>query len=138
MPLCLLLALAAWRWGGRVERQTSFAYLAAAIVVKLTQGTGAALYSSLEWSNAAVDVLLLLTFLHASLRGPHRWLLVATALQLLCSLSHLARMIDGDMSRLAYAILTGTGGYPILISLAAGIVARKRRAARMPALGGQN
>lgn len=126
LPLCMLLAIAAWRWGGNIERRASWAFVTAMTAATLTQGLGHAMYSTVEWGVALFDVLLFLVFLNLSFRDPRAWLLVATALQLLSASAHLARMVHIGMSALAYGILTGTGGYPILILLAAGIVAKAR------------
>lgn len=126
LPLCILLAIAAWLWGGNIERCASWAFVTSMALAKLTQGYGYPMYSAVEWSVAVLDALLVLVFFGLSFRNTKTWLLVATALQLLSALAHLARMIDVEMSRLAYAILTGTGGYPILILLAAGIVGKAR------------
>lgn len=130
-PLCVLLAVAAWRWGGGTEQRASWAFVTAMTAAKLAPRLANSMYSSVEWGVALLDGLLLLWFLSLSLRDPKSWLIAVTALQLLSASAHLARMVDWNMTALAYAILMGTGGYPILLLLAAGIVANTRQQARI-------
>ncbi|WP_371425103.1 hypothetical protein [Tardiphaga sp.] len=131
VPLSVLAALAAARWGGTTEKWFAWAFATAAIGQKLVQGAGRTMYVGLEPGVALLDFALFITFLLLSVRCPKTWLLIATAFQLLSASAHLARIVDIGMSPLAYAILMGSGGYPILILLAAGIVAKARQQAKM-------
>lgn len=133
VPLSILAALAATRWGGATERWGAWAFVMAAIGQKLVEGDGPAMYIGLEQGVAMLDIGLLIAFLMLSLCDPKTWLLITTAFQLLSASAHLARMIDVGMSPLAYAILMGSGGYPILILLAAGILAKARQQRKTPA-----
>lgn len=133
VPFCMLLAVASWRWGGSTARQASIAFATAMIAAKLTQGWGHSMYSSVEWSVAVLDFLLVIWFFRLSFRYPKGWMLAVTALQLLSASAHLARIVDVSMSPLAYALLTGSGAYPILILLAVGTAVSAHHGVRMPA-----
>jgi hypothetical protein len=130
LPLTLLVLWGAVQWGGRTEQVVAWSFALASLTQKCTQGLFAQVFSRIEPTVALVDALLLIILFRMSLRDPRWWVLTASACQLLSTLAHAARMVDFDMSPLAYAILTGTGGYPTQFLLIAGIIehhARMRR-----------
>ena len=133
LPLCVLLALAASRWGGHTEKQVAWAFVIAALAQKSSLYWSRLNFKYLEPGVLIVDFGLFIVLMVLAIRDPKTWLLIATAFQLLSASAHLARMIDVGMSPLAYAILMGSGGYPILILLAAGILAKARQQRKMPA-----
>lgn len=131
LPLCVVLAIASLRWGGRTERQASLAFVTAMAIGKVSEGSDQTMYSTLETGVAVLDVLLAAIFFSLAFRDPKTWLLGAAALQFLSAWAHVARVVNTGMDALPYAILTGSAGYPILILLSAGIVTYIRRQARM-------
>lgn len=132
LPLCLLSLALAWRWGGSTERFVAWAFVIATLLQKSTQGLTDPMFSEFELFVALLDFGLLIALLRASFRDPQTWLLIATALQLLSSLAHAARLADVRMTPLAYAILMGSGGYPTQLLLIYGIIALNRRRTRLP------
>ena len=127
LPLCLLTTALAWLAGGRTERIVACSFAIATLAQKAAQGITGPSFAAFEPVVAAIDTALFIVLLLASLRDPRRWLLIACALQLLASLAHAARLVDASMSRLAYAILMGSGGYLTQLLLLFGIVAHHCR-----------
>jgi len=130
-PLCVLAALAAWRWGSRTEVQAACLLLIATIAQRLWESGNSRFLVGFDWRQAAIDWTLFIAFVATTARRPRWWMVGITAFQLFSALAHIAKLIDGASSQLAYGILVGSGGYPILILLSAGIVTQARQRARM-------
>lgn len=126
-PLCLLTLCAAISWGSTTERTVACSFVIASATQNVLLALFGQNYAHLEPSVAIVDTALLCVLFRTSLRHPQWWLLTACALQLLSALAHLGHLADLGMSPLAYAILTGTGGYPTQLLLIAGIANYRSR-----------
>lgn len=127
LPLCLSSTALAWLVGGRTERIVACSFVIATLAQKAAQGIAGPSFSAFEPLVAIVDIGLFITLLVVALRDPRRWLLIVCALQLLAALAHVARLADVSMSRLAYAILMGSGGYLTQLLLLFGIAAHYTR-----------
>jgi hypothetical protein len=125
-PLALLTLLAAWRWGGRSERTIGFLYAIGTLIEFASQTR----YDTFEPIIAAVDWSLFGLVTAVAVRDRHLWLSASAAALLLGNLGHMAKLSDPTLPKLAYAILIGSAGYPVLILLAIGIIAHKRRPVR--------
>lgn len=77
-------------------------------------------YRTIEIGVAGVDLCLLIALVACLVRYERRWLYAASALQFVVVTAHFAKLAEPTISRLAYAIMTGSGGYPSLILLATG------------------
>lgn len=127
LPLCLLSLVLAWRWGGTTERIAAWSFVIATLAQQLGHRIAGPAFSHFEPLMALIDAALFGTLLWLSFGDPRRWLLIASALQLLSLLGHFARLMTGHMMPLAYAILMGSGGYPTQFLLIGGIIAFHRR-----------
>jgi hypothetical protein len=130
-PLCSLALLASWRWGGKTEILAAASYVIAADLQKVVQGWEAPMFARLEVLVALLDAGLFLFLTALAVRTPRTWILCAAALQLLACTGHIAKMLDVSISRLAYAIMMGSSGYPLLILLTAGVIASARQRMRI-------
>jgi len=72
-----------------------------------------------QWSAFAADTCLLVLLTAIALRSRHFWPLAAAAFQLLCVLTHLARMVDPGVRAWAYA--TGQVIWSQLVFVALGV-----------------
>lgn len=77
---------------------------------------------------AIIDTALALGLVLLAAHSPKIWVLCAAALQLIVSFAHIGKLLDPGMSRLAYEILMGSGGYPSQILLSIGICLHAMRA----------
>lgn len=125
-PLCALLLILAWRFGGRIELIVACLFMIATDLQRAFVALNSQSYSRFEPALAAIDWALCVSLFLLCLRRPKPWLLATAALQFLSSFGHLAKLIDVGLSPLAYAILMGSGGYPTLILLGAGIISHAR------------
>jgi hypothetical protein len=130
-PLCSLALLAAWHWGGKTELLAAASYVIATDLQKVVQGWGAPMFARLEVLVATLDTGLFLFLTALAVRTPRTWILCAAALQLLACTGHLAKALDWSITRLAYAIMMGISGYPLLILLTAGVIANARQRRRV-------
>lgn len=121
VPVVVANLAAALRWGGRSEVWVASGYFAATVLQKTLQGVGGPMYARFEPFVAIIDVALALGLILLAVHSPKIWILCAAALQLIVSFAHIARLLDPQMSRLAYEILMGSGGYPSQILLSIGI-----------------
>ncbi|SEM93778.1 hypothetical protein SAMN05192583_1588 [Sphingomonas gellani] len=115
------LFAAAYRFGGRTERQVATMYLAAAIGTLVLRPALAMRWRDVEPAILLVDVLLALGMMRLGIRSGKIWILTASALQILSSLAHLARAMDPTLWWFGYQLMEEAGSYPMLVLLAIGI-----------------
>lgn len=118
--LCAMLVLAAWRWGGSNELIVASLYVIATDLQKCLQGVDAPMFHHIEYGVAAIDFGVLSALTALAVTEPRKWILCSAALQMLVTSSHFAKYLESDISPLSYAILAGSGGYPMLALLAFG------------------
>jgi len=131
-PLLAIAVLAALRWGGRAERQTSLVYAAACCLEVLVWSRASTRFSHVEIAVAAVDIGLFVALAAFTVRYGLGWLYMVAAIQLLMALSHFIKLIEPGLSRMAYTILSGAGGYPQVVLIIIGTVAHARAQRRKP------
>ena len=129
LPLLLLAALAAWRWGGRAERAGAAAFVAAMFASALLRSRGATKYVQLEPGLLGVDLALLGFLTWLAIRSRRGWLIWASAFQLLSTTAHFVRLADSHFRGLAYGIMEGASSYPTVIALTIGILQHWRQSA---------
>lgn len=112
---------AAFRWGGKPEQVASFLFIAALFATKAMKGQFLGGYASLEAGVLMVDGALLFALVVISILSGRGWLIWATSFHLVATLGHLSKIINPDMSQLAYGLMEGASGWPTLLALAAGI-----------------
>lgn len=87
-------------------------------------------FGSVEVGVFLVDVATLLAFLVLALRAERYWPLCVTALQVIGTAGHAAKLLDPGVIRSAYAIVLSLWGYLMLLLLALGTWNHQRRLAR--------
>ena len=135
LPSLLLVALLAWWRGEWPERTAAALYVAAWIGTQLLKPDLLHRYHYVEIGVLTVDATLLVALTFLAIRSGRGWLIWATAFQLLSTSAHLGRALNPAFSALAYSILEGAWGYPMLIALALGTLWNPRRSRRKPADG---
>lgn len=117
MPALALCVCAAWVLGGKPERLAAAAYVLAAALELFLRRPLATRFWTVEAASAGVDLCLLIVL--ALLAGRYRrsWLVCAAAIQLVSASGHIAKFLMPTLSRLAYELMIGSGGYPQLILL---------------------
>lgn len=119
-PALVITVGMAAKWGGPAERWAGAAYLGAAITETLIRAPMSHAYRTIDVGVAGVDLCLLIALIACLVRYERRWLYAASALQFVVVTAHIAKLTVPTISRLAYAIMTGSGGYPSLVLLAVG------------------
>lgn len=127
-PLVIANFIAAYIWRGRSELVVAASYLAATLLQKALEGIAGPMFAGFEPFVAMIDFALAIGLVLLAVRDPRTWILCAAALQLVVSFAHIGKLLDPSMSRLAYAILMGSGGYPSQILLSIGIALHGMRA----------
>jgi hypothetical protein len=84
-------------------------------------------FASLEVGILIVDFAAFVAFVVLALRADRFWPLWVAALQLLASAGHVAKLVDPDMNRWAYAFLLAAGSYPTLLLIALGTWRHQQR-----------
>lgn len=105
---------ASWWWGDRVLRSAFTWY--AGLVTAGDLVLHRSMYRQFEPLQATTDITLWAALTWLAIRHRRWWLIAAAALQLVACLGHLGSLVASP-SRLAYAMMTSAGGYPILILL---------------------
>lgn len=113
--------------GGAPERITGASLLAAMILTRVLLSRYAVRFVGVEWGVFTVDVVLLTVLLAVALFADRFWPLWVVALHALGTTAHLLRLLDGEVIRFAYAVLTAMWAYPIMVLLAAGTARHQRR-----------
>lgn len=119
--------LAAFRWGGSAERAGASLYVLAALITLAVRPAWNVRYQNVEIGVLAIDVSLLIGLATIVYRTERRWPIVATALQAVSVLAHVAKALNPAFWRLAYALMSGASSYPTLAVLAVGIWTHRQR-----------
>ncbi|MEG8053755.1 hypothetical protein QP185_11650 [Sphingomonas aerolata] len=88
---------------------------------------GAGEFVDVEIGIMTVDIVLLGVMIAITLHADRFWPAWVTALHALGTGAHLARAINPDVIRLAYAVLSVMWSYPIVLLLAVGTMRHARR-----------
>ncbi len=126
--LAVLLA-ACLRWGDRPTRLACGSFAVCMVVQKLARLGVTATYHLLSIPALLIDLALLAILAAIALRHPRWWAIALAAVQLVTCLGHLSKLLFPHISRLTYALLIGSGGYPAIILLSAGLIASIRNRA---------
>jgi hypothetical protein len=127
--LSLLLAtclLALWRGGGP-ERAIAALFLIAWLASIATDSPVPLRYYGVEVNYLVIDSLLMLALLAVSRRANRAWPTVATSLQALIVLAHLARAITPHQVAFVYMVMTAAWPFLQLLVLTAGTAFHWRR-----------
>ncbi len=117
---------AVWR-GGAPERLVGVALLVAAMATRVFHLMGATMFVDVEIGIMTVDLVLLGVMIAITLTADRFWPAWVTALHALGTGAHLAKAINPDVIRLAYAVMSVVWSYPILILLIVGTLRHSRR-----------
>ena len=115
--LILVCALALWR-GGWPERLAAAAFAVASFVQPVVLNTRA--WLDPQWGILWVDGLLFAFLLALTLKADRRWLLFASAFQLLSVIIHIAILADHSVAPLPYRRGLVIWSYLTLVALAVG------------------
>lgn len=127
----LWLLLAAYRYGGAVERAVALLFtVATALSLLARRVQQSTLYSQLDSVVAVLDVILLFCLAILAVRTRRWWLYAATALQTLTCLGHVAKLVDPRIAPIAYFMMLVSSSYPSLLLLTIGIWQHHREQAR--------
>ena len=124
--LPVVAILAATR-GGRPEWIGAALYIGAAILTLVWRTQGQQRWVRMESGVLAIDLALLVAMLVLALRSDRWWPMIATAFLTLSMMAHLAKMMNPDFSRLAYALMAGASSYPVVVTLLVALIWRPRR-----------
>lgn len=107
VALLLLVAVFAWKWGGKPER-----HVALILFGMLVVNTGNAMlvghwtrYHAIPWFRVGLDIVGLGLVLAIALRADRWWPLWVGSVQLLSVLAHLLRVLHAEIPPLVYAIM---------------------------------
>ena len=118
-----------WR-GGAPERLTGLSLLLAALATRMFHVLGAGRFIDVEIGIMTVDIILLGVMIAITLHADRFWPAWVTALHALGTGAHLAKAINPDVIRLAYAVLSVVWSYPIVLLLIIGTMRHSRRVRR--------
>lgn len=117
--------------GGRPERVTAIAYVLA--LAGTASGGFLRLpgnFRDIPMHMLVADVLLLIAVCIIAIRANRWWPIPAAACQLVAVLVHVGKLFDPDMIPNGYAFLTTIWSWPMVMLLAIGTGAHRRRLAR--------
>lgn len=134
IPLLVVAAALAFLIGSIREQAVAATYLAVAAIQVASRSRPRA-WMDFELWTAITDCALSALLCIICARWPARWVLLAAGVQLFVSTIHLAKLIGLELSRLAYAIVSGASGYPLVILLIWGSVRSWQRHRREQATG---
>jgi hypothetical protein len=129
----ILLAMAAWRWGGAPERWLTSAFVATMVVpvyfIQVIYPEGA---PDIPFLSAVllVDLVAALIFTAIALKANRNYPLWIAGFQLVALGTHLAKLVGDEISSLALTILITGPSYCQLLLLIAGFVRHVRRERR--------
>lgn len=121
LPVVAVLAMVR---GGRPERIGAVLYIGAAILTLVWRTQGHQRWVRIESGVLVIDALLLAAMLVLALRSDRWWPMIATAFLTLSMLAHLAKAMDPNFSRLAYALMAGASSYPVVVTLLVALILR--------------
>jgi hypothetical protein len=113
--------------GGAPERIGAGIYLFGTALTVAAAWESSNRFGSLEVGILVVDIAALAAFVVLALRANRFWPLWVAALQLLATAGHLAKLLEPNMIRWAYAFLLGAGSYPTLLLFALGTFRHQQR-----------
>ena len=116
--------------GGAPERVAGIALLIATLSTRLVQSQMSLRFAGVEWGVFCVDLGLLAVLLGIAMDADRYWPLWVTALHGLGTFGHVVRLLDVDVLRPAYAVLTAVWSYPILLLLVGGTARHQVRRSR--------
>ena len=117
---------ACWR-GGAPERLVGLSLFLAALATRLFHEIGEGRFVDVEIGIMTVDIVLLVVMIAITLHADRFWPAWVTALHALGTGAHLARALNPDVIRLAYAVLSVVWSYPIVLLLVVGTMRHSRR-----------
>jgi hypothetical protein len=127
LALCCLYA--AFR-GGPPERIGAAIFLGAAILTTAALSAPSARWGTVEAGVFAVDVVMLAALIGLALSAERLWPLWVTALQLIGTAGHAAKLASPEVIREAYAFVMAFWSYPMLSLLVFGTWSHQRRLAK--------
>jgi hypothetical protein len=118
-------------WGGGGPERLGAALYALSVALTIVSASAPPVrWQSVEVGVFIVDVLVLVAFIILALRANRFWPIWVSALLGLGVLGHLARWAGPDVIPWAYAAVLSMWSYPILLLIAAGTLAHRRRLKR--------
>jgi hypothetical protein len=124
---CCVFAFAA---GGGPERVGATTYAAACLASFLVYSAPPIRFQGVEVGVFIVDVLVFVAFIPLALRANRFWPIWVSALLGLGVVGHLAMLLHPHVIPWAYAAVLSMWSYPILLLIAAGTLAHRRRLKR--------
>ena len=106
---------------------TGLSLLLAALATRMFHALGAGRFIDVEIGIMTVDIVLLGVMIAVTLHADRFWPAWVTALHALGTGAHLAKAINPDVIRLAYAVLSVVWSYPIVLLLIIGTMRHSRR-----------
>lgn len=126
--LSVTCLFAFWRGGGP-ERAVAVLFSIAWLASLATSAPFPERYHGVAYHTLAIDVLLLICLLAVSRRANRAWPVVATSLQALIVLAHLARMLSAHEIAFVYMVMTTIWPFLQLFIVIAGTAFHWRRTA---------
>ncbi|HEX9947295.1 MAG TPA: hypothetical protein VGA98_07130, partial [Allosphingosinicella sp.] len=117
LALCCLYAVVQ---GGKPERIGAAIFLGAAILTTAALSAPSARWGTVEAGVFAVDVVMLGALIALALSAERLWPLWVTALQLIGTAGHAAKLASPEVIREAYAFVMAFWSYPMLSLLVFG------------------
>ena len=117
----LAIAIVAFLYGGRTEKQVAAIYVLAAALTFVGRRRIGLDYLDFEGVVTWLDLALLACLAIIAVRVRTWWLIASVALQLITCLGHLAKYLDPKTSPMGYFMMLVSSSYPAVILLAIGI-----------------
>jgi hypothetical protein len=128
----LMLACCAYAFieGGAPERIGAAIYLTGSVLTYVSLETSPIRFRGVEVGVFIIDIVVFLGFVLIALRANRYWPLWVSALVGLGLVGHLAMLLHPRVIPWAYAVVLSIWSYPILLLIAAGTYAHRRRLIR--------
>ena len=116
--------------GGRPEQCVAAAMLLGVAATRVTLTALPTRYRTVEWPMMIIDVAMLAIFVAIALKADRRWPILLVAIHGLSVASHAAKLLDPNLIRTAYWMLTNLWIYPQFGILAVGTWRHRKRLLR--------
>jgi hypothetical protein len=118
LAILLCVFAAALLKGGGDERAAAVGLVANVLFTALLRDRS---WPHVQWTEFALDVLLLALLVGIALRSRKFWPLSAAAFQLLATVTHIAKMVDPNVHQWAYLTAIVIWTYGLIAALGAGV-----------------
>lgn len=128
--LLVVACVYAQRRGGKPERLIATLLVVASVLTVVCRANVSIRYSSIDLGVVLIDAILLVGLSIVAVRADRVWPIPLASLQSIVVLGHFCKLVNPELWRLGYALMTTAPAYPAVMLLIVGIYRHDRRTLR--------